>query len=247
MLPHVFSGFSYVERFYSYAQLVSTNEKAVHFSEIPQKGVFVFQTDSLANSKVRSGKNLNPETQGGLWVSILQQQTDSASLFHYTRAISLSIISSIKHFFPDAPLFLKWPDCIMWAHKEICSIQIETHHTSSSAVIIGFELNVNFPREVFPAHLHSVTTSVLIETGKKIPLSTLMRKIVESYKNFIGKSPQENHSQYCSLLGYQDERVTIDTTEGIFKTITIDGQAIIESESGTATIKAGTIRCAEEG
>jgi biotin-(acetyl-CoA carboxylase) ligase len=246
MLPHVFSGFPYVERFYSYTQLDSTNEKAVHFSEIPQKGVYIFQTDSRANSKEHFGKYLNPETQGGLWVSILQQQTDSSTLFFYTRAISLAIITSIKHFFPDAPVLLKWPDCIVWGRRKICNIQIDTHHISSSAIIIGFELNVNMLLEAFPAHLHSVITSVLIETGKKIPLSTLMRKIIESYKDFIGKNTQESHSQYCSLLHYQNERVTINTTEGIFKTVTIDGQAVIETDSGSATIKTGTIRCVEE-
>jgi BirA family biotin operon repressor/biotin-[acetyl-CoA-carboxylase] ligase len=247
MLPHVFSGFSYVERFYSYTQLGSTNEKAVHFPEIPKTGVFVFQTDSRTNGKERSGNYPNSETQGGLWVSILHQQSDSPVQFHFTRIISLAIISSIKHFFPDASLLIKWPDRILWGRKEICNIQIEPHHTAASAVIIGFGLNVNMLIEAFPAHLHSVTTSVFIETGKKIPLSTLLRKIMESYKDFIGKVPQENHSQYCSLLGYQGEQVTINSTEGIFKTVTIDGQAIIETESGSATIKAGTIHCVEEG
>jgi biotin-(acetyl-CoA carboxylase) ligase len=245
MLPHVFSGFPYVERFYSYTQLGSTNEKAVHFSEIPEKGVFIFQTDSQSNSKGRSRKEQHSETEGGLWVSILQKRAGSSSQFNHTRAISLAIVSSIKHFFPDAPLFLKWPDSILWGRKEICSIQTENHHTTHSALVTGFALNVNIFREALPAHLHSVTTSVLIETGKKIPLSTLLRKVMESYMDFIEKAPQECHSLYCSLLSYQNERITINTTEGIFKTITIDGQAVIETGSGPETIEAGTIYNAE--
>jgi biotin-(acetyl-CoA carboxylase) ligase len=246
MLPHVFSGFPYVERFYSYTQLASTNEKAVHFSEIPQKGVFVFQTDSRVDSKVRSGKDPYIETDGCLWVSILQQQTDPSTRFIQTRAISLAIISSIKHFFPDAPLFIKWPDRILWNCKEICCTQIESHQTSSSLLVAGFGLNVNIVRETIPAHLQSVTTSVLIETGKKIPLSTLLRKIMESYKVHIEKSPQDCHSHYCALLSYQKAHVTINTTEGIFKTVTVDGQAVIETESGAETIESGTIHCVEE-
>ncbi len=247
MLPHVFSGFPYVERFYSYTQLRSTNEKAVHFTEIPQKGVFIFQTDNRVDSKAHSGKNPVTETDGYLWVSILQKQLAPSTHFTFTRAISLAIISSIKHFFLDASLFIRWPDTILWNRKEIGSMQIETHLTSSSILITGFELNVNVPLDKIPAHLHSVTTSVFIEKGKKIPLSTLLRKIVESYKMYIEKSPDEYHSEYCSLLSHQNERVTINTTEGIFKSVTIDGHAVIETESGSVTTETGTIRCVDNG
>lgn len=246
MLPHVFSGFPYVERFYSYTQLPSTNEKAIHSSEIPEKGVFVFQADSRIKEVVHSGRDPYIETDGCLWVSILQPQPDLTVRFLYTRALSLAIISSIKHFFPDAPVFLKWPDCIVWNSKNICTIQTEQHHTSSSLLVTGFGLNVNFTHDKIPAHLQSVTTSVYIETGRKIPLSTLLRKIMESYKGFIEKSPQECHTHYCTFLSLQNARISINGNVGIFKTVTVDGQAVIETDSGTKQIDSGTIQSGED-
>ncbi|HEX2956234.1 MAG TPA: hypothetical protein VHO70_05365 [Chitinispirillaceae bacterium] len=246
MLPHVFSGFPYVERFYSYTKIGSTNEKAIRFSELPQKGIFVFQADSQSTTvKARMERAIFPEAEGCLWVSILRQQSETSTPFLHTRAISLAIISSIKQLFPDAPLVIKWPGDILWGQKVICNLKITPHHSSSSALVISFGLNVNISNEVFPAHLHSVTTSTLIETGKRIPLSTLLRKITELYKDFIEKTPQECHSLYSTMLFSQNEKVSINTTEGVFKTVTLDGLAVIETDSGTLTVSSGTMYLTE--
>ncbi|MBN1602993.1 MAG: biotin--[acetyl-CoA-carboxylase] ligase [Chitinispirillaceae bacterium] len=241
MLPYAFSGFPFVERFYSYAELNSTNEKAVNFSEIPKTGVFVFQADCQNNGRGRLGKTFFSKTEGGLWVSILKQLPDISTHFIHNRAISLAITSSIKHFVPKAPLSIKWPNDIYWNRKKICGILLESHRTSPSALVIGFGLNVNISRNEFPPELHSIASSVLHEAGKTIPLSTLLRTIMEFYKEY-SEAPVENcHSQYLSLLYRKNSPVTIEKTAGIFRTVSIEGFAVIETSNGIVNVNGGTM------
>jgi BirA family biotin operon repressor/biotin-[acetyl-CoA-carboxylase] ligase len=246
MIPYVFSGFPFVERFYSYTELDSTNEKAVHISEIPQHGIFVFQTDCQTMGRGRLGRVFFSKTEGGLWVSILKQLPDISTHFIHNRAISLAITSAIKKFVPDAPLSIKWPNDIYWKKKKLCGILLETHHKLSSTIVIGFGLNVNIHRDAFPTELHSIATSVLQETGKIIPLSTLLRTIIELYKEYIETVPDICHQHYLSFLYRQNARVKIDSTEGIFKSVSVDGFALIETSSGIVNVHSGTMQFLED-
>jgi BirA family biotin operon repressor/biotin-[acetyl-CoA-carboxylase] ligase len=246
MLPYAFSGFPFVERFYSYAELNSTNEKAVNFSDFPQDGVFIFQADCQTNGRGRLGRAFFSKTEGGLWVSILKQLPDISAHFIHNRAISLAITSSIKHFIPDAPLHIKWPNDIYWNSKKLCGILLESHRSSSSALVIGFGLNVNITREEFPPELHSIATSVLQETKKTIPLSTLLRAIIEFYKDNIETPAAICHKNYLSVLYRQGSPVIIDKTAGIFKTVSIEGFAVIETDNGITNVNAGTMLFSED-
>jgi BirA family biotin operon repressor/biotin-[acetyl-CoA-carboxylase] ligase len=241
MLPNVFTGLSFVERFYSYPDIESTNAKAVHLSQTPEQGIFVIQADRQSMGKGRYGKVFFSNTDGGLWVSIIQKLNDISTHFICNRALSLSILTTIKAHVPDAPLAIKWPNDIYWGNKKLCGILLETHNVQRNVLIIGFGLNVNIHLATFPPELQSIATSIQHEIGKNLSLHTLLRSIIETYKQFFDADQSIIHEHYSSFLYRSGARVKIDTIEGILKTVAPDGHAIIETSTGTARVNSGTM------
>lgn len=242
MLPSVFSGFPFVERFYSYTDLASTNEKACSFSTLPENGIFVFQADRQNQGKGRRGKAFFSDVEGGLWVSILTRIDDISKHFIHNRAISLAIILSLKQHFPKAPLNIKWPNDIYWGDRKICGILLETHTLEPQTLVIGIGLNINFHLDNFPHELHTIATSTLHETGKQISLTRLLRIIIEHYMEYKEADQFKMHDLYSTLLYRKGSRVSIDKFKGIFQAVGIDGHALINTPTGLQQVVSGTMR-----
>lgn len=69
---------------------------------------------------------------------------DAALLSGLSLVSSLAVIHTLKTFLPNAPLFIKWPNDIIWQDKKLSGSLIELiigHHYTD--VIIGIGINVN--------------------------------------------------------------------------------------------------------
>ena len=76
MVPHVLSGLSFIERFYSYPTLPSTNEAAKALRNRPVKGLFCIQADRQTAGRGRRGASFFSDSPGGLWVSLVTTDVD---------------------------------------------------------------------------------------------------------------------------------------------------------------------------
>ncbi len=240
MIPHALSGLSFVERFYTYPSIPSTNETAREIVQRPQKGLFCIQADRQTAGRGRRGASFFSDCEGGLWVSIVTKVDDTANHFSYNRAISLAVAVALAKCGKDPPVFIKWPNDIYWGERKICGILLENHLHYDDLLVIGFGINVNIGHEEFPDELRSIVTSVLIETGRRCSLVSLLRAILEKYMEFISMDSSEIHSMYSERLYGKGMVISINGRKGVFSSVAADGRLQLISNGITTMINSGS-------
>ena len=101
--------------------------------------------------------------------------------------------------------------------------------------------NVNIARETFPASLHGIASSLLIETGTRYDLEALLEHILIAFESNLHMPPDKIHSRYTALLHKTGNRIRVGGKEGIFDSVDIDGYLILKTSSTTERIVSGTI------
>ena len=168
--------------------------KKLHFREINSTTTFLkcsrhlyrnftfvssdFQTDGHG----RFGRAWNSNKGQNLLFSLLIK--DKKLIENYS---SLSLCSAVSVFkvlesFNIKGLSIKWPNDVYVFDKKICGILLEGCSTDNQMtdIIIGIGINVN--QENFEGEFLTSPTSCFLETGKKINLSKLKRKIYSQIK-----------------------------------------------------------------
>lgn len=224
MIPHALSGLSFVERFYSYPILESTNATACAMKHHPKKGIYCIQADQQISGKGRRGGTYFSNNTGGLWVSLVVPTDDLSQHFMYNRAISLAVALTLEQCGKDLPVSIKWPNDIYWGNRKICGILLEGHPLFSNVIIIGFGLNVNIPKDEFPEELENIATSISIETGQQCSMSALLRTILRHYSVILDADQDKIHGYYLKRLYGKGQRIGINGISGTFSTVVPDGR-----------------------
>jgi BirA family transcriptional regulator, biotin operon repressor / biotin---[acetyl-CoA-carboxylase] ligase len=245
MLPHVFNGLPYVERFYSLTETESTNTFARKLGDVPRKGITIVQAERQTAGRGRSGNSFFSFSDGGLWVTIISHIGSIACHFTHNRAISLGICKAITDFIPDAPLRIKWPNDIYWNNKKLAGILLENIPNNNHALVMGFGLNVSLGYEDFPESVQHIATSIFIESRKRLSRSGLLRKIIERYHEFVIADVHEIHALYLQHLYRVGSLAIINDMQGTFETVAPDGALVLSTTSGEQRICSGTLRFIE--
>jgi len=162
----LFQNEPYVENFFSYRRITSTNENAHELESFPDKGIFIIQADIQTKGKGRRGNSFFSDSTGGLWITIVTHIGDLSQHFTFNRSLSISIAETLIEQYPSDNIKIKWPNDIYISDKKICGILLEMHRKRNDILIIGFGININTSRNEFPSELQSTATSLSIETGK---------------------------------------------------------------------------------
>jgi BirA family biotin operon repressor/biotin-[acetyl-CoA-carboxylase] ligase len=88
-------------------------------------------------------------------------------IFLLTCMVSLAMVKTVKNFFPEMPVQIKWPNDILINGKKICGILIENTWKSNQlhTSIIGIGVNLNTTE--FPEELQAKASSLFLETGQE--------------------------------------------------------------------------------
>ncbi|MFP4163459.1 MAG: biotin--[acetyl-CoA-carboxylase] ligase [Chitinispirillaceae bacterium] len=242
MLPHALNGLAFVERFYSFNEIDSTNEYARKLKHCPQKGIYVIQAEKQNAGRGRRGNSFFSVHEGGLWVSLITPVKSISEHFIHNRAISIAICETLRKTDRTRNVKIKWPNDIYWGDRKIAGILLETVPVSSKALIVGFGLNVNIPLESFPPILQQSATSLLNETGKRHSPSELLRSILRHYYHCCSADQRNMHGFYCSYLYKPSKRVTLDDLTGDLEKVEQDGRIVIRTDDGLEKFTSGTLR-----
>lgn len=242
MLPHALNGLDFVERFYSFEEIDSTNEYAKKLKHTPQKGIYIVQAEKQHAGRGRRGNSFYSAHNGGLWVSIVTPMKEISDHFVHNRAISLAICETLKKRDPRRSLRIKWPNDIYWGDRKVAGILLERTPASDNSVIIGFGLNVNIPQDAFPHNLQHCATSLLRETGIRHSQVAILRKILRLYHHCCIADQKDMHGFYCSNLYKLGSRAALDKVEGVFEKVEQNGRIIIRTENGPQAFSSGTLR-----
>lgn len=240
MIPHALSGLSFIERFYSYPVLDSTNATARSMRHHPKKGIYCIQADRQSSGRGRRGGPYFSDCQGGLWVSLVITTDDPSRHFIYNRAISLAVALTLEQCGKKLPVSIKWPNDIYWGKRKICGILLENHPVFPNVIIIGFGLNINMQVSDFPDDLQKIATSVLIETGQHCSLSALLRTILRHYSVIQAADQDKIHGYYLNRLYGKGQTIGINGLSGTFSTVAPDGRLKLINNGIPVFINSGS-------
>jgi BirA family transcriptional regulator, biotin operon repressor / biotin---[acetyl-CoA-carboxylase] ligase len=231
----------FVEKYFHYTEINSTNTIAKQFDTFPVSGIFVFHADVQTQGRGQRGNSFF-SGKGGLYATIVCPLSNIENHFVLNRALSLAIWDSIHAETPDAGLFIKWPNDILWNDKKLCGILLESITRSKRHLAVGFGINVNTEVDRFPQDLRKSATSIYAETGKRFDQGKLLEEICTRFQKYRLNAPAKVHVCYCEKLYKIGASVGINGQRGIFKSVLEDGRLCLDS-GGTDTLHSSGSLC----
>jgi len=119
---------------------------------------------------------------------------------------------------------LKWPNDVLVAGKKICGILTESSPLGVSGfsyAVIGVGINVNHGSLDFPADLRDASTSLFLETGKRVDPVTLVSGIREQ---ILGNIKRLEENEFSALLSQWKSRDYLYGRD--IKCVGVDGKII---------------------
>ena len=144
---------------------------------------------------------------------------------------------------------LKWPNDILINGKKMGGILCESKISEGviKSMVIGIGLNINERIDELPEKLQNMATSLMIESGKRHQLETLLANILNHLEHRI----QDKDDTHLQLIDWEErcahlnQKVTFrsgnKTVTGIFKGLSSIGQAIISKNGEEVIFDSGEI------
>lgn len=198
MIPHTLHGLSFVERFYSYPEIESTDGAGKSLASKPRHGFFVIQADKIISRSTDKLHSLY-KNSGVLAVSIVCIP-NGKSISHLNAAISLAVCGALNELDDFTPIQVRMPSDILCKDKKLGEIQIEKHPVFPDALIISFKVYVNHGADEIPAELKNEITSLRIETGILYSQSNLLRRIIVLFNDNIKTDDNSKNAKHHDLL-----------------------------------------------
>lgn len=160
--------------------------------------------------------------------------------FYLSMAVSLGLISALRHFV-SVSLKIKWPNDILAEKDKIAGILIENILKSATInyAVIGIGLNVN--QEKFPADIENVTSLKKI-AGIDFNINELLSTILESIKKYVSFIKVEAYADLKKMYLMELYKINTpamfeDNNDTVFlgKIVSVDknGRLVIELENET--------------
>ncbi|MBN1460907.1 MAG: biotin--[acetyl-CoA-carboxylase] ligase, partial [Armatimonadetes bacterium] len=124
---------------------------------------------------------------GGLWLTIIRHlDLDPDSVGFLGIALAVAAADTI-HTEMDCEVDLKWPNDLMFGHRKVGGVLVESKLNGPrvEAALLSLGLNVNIPETAFPVELKGSATSLLTATGQVVPLPRLAARLIESVENVL--------------------------------------------------------------
>ena len=174
--------------------------------------------------------------KGNLFMSVVLPLNEQAPL--YSLIASVAVAKALKGFHPK----LKWPNDVLIEGKKVCGILLEA---SENKLILGIGVNIlSAPEEkvIYP-------TTCLKAHGKAPKMETFLHQITESLAKEI-EAFDRNGFEYVRKewlsfavgIGQETEvHLPTQTISGIFKTISPNGELILENHGKETAVTAGDV------
>jgi len=195
-----------------FQETASTNDVMEKLARdgVPE-GVVVF-AESQTRGRGRMGRTWVSPAKKGLWFSVLlRPQLAPQETTRLTVAAAAALCRAIEEqtgLKPD----IKWPNDILFKDRKVAGIltEMQAEVDRVKHVILGIGVDVNFQREDYPADLHEVATSLLLEGGRPVSRADLaaaiLRELNTDYNRVCGgefPSVVQDWMDHCSTLGRQ--------------------------------------------
>ena len=138
-------------------------------------------------------------------------------------------------------LSIKWPNDIMYKNKKIGGVLIESKNFQKTTYLnIGFGINVNENEIDYMSDIKNNANSLKKIVGNEIQREILLANILNAIdKLLIKKNEKEIIENWINLCSHINKEINIiykkKIIQSIFKTININGQAILHYNNNDIT------------
>jgi BirA family biotin operon repressor/biotin-[acetyl-CoA-carboxylase] ligase len=195
----------------------------------------------------RHGHSWHSEADGGLYLSIiLRLPLIPDTLPVLTMALGLAAQRAVDDI-ASVACDLRWPNDLLLNEKKLAGILVQA--PEAGILIAGVGVNVN--QTVFPEELHSIATSLRLETGQEYSRETLLDRIVAEslrYAELLTERGKRSIlEQFEARSSYvRGKLVEVDGPDRIITGITAgldeNGFLRVQTAHGIETIVAGGVR-----
>ncbi|MCT2537362.1 biotin--[acetyl-CoA-carboxylase] ligase [Aquibacillus koreensis] len=178
----------------------------------------------------------------GIWMSLILRPEILPNKAPQITLLVATVIAEVLSNFNVKPL-IKWPNDILINDKKVSGIltEMQAEQDQIEFMVIGIGLNVNQSKDMFPADLKPIATSLKIQSGQKLdPIvmtQQILMKFEDVYEKYISHGfdvLKGNWLKYGYKLG---EKVYIQTAKrqwyGVIEGIEPDGALRIKNDDGS--------------
>jgi BirA family biotin operon repressor/biotin-[acetyl-CoA-carboxylase] ligase len=230
--------------------LDSTNDEARRLASAgAESGTVVVAREQRAG-RGRLGRTWHSPDAGNLYLSLIHRSSLSPDALS---GITLDAAVAVADVLETAGLTtgLKWPNDLIVEDRKVGGILTELVVDGGQAiVIIGLGLNVNATVEDFPPELHSIATSMAIETGESHDLDWLARRLSGTLRSKLAAFEVRGIPDlraYAMRDILQDEAIEYEAADGrrpgIVQGINESGALLVTDlvDGHTVTVRSGEV------
>jgi BirA family transcriptional regulator, biotin operon repressor / biotin---[acetyl-CoA-carboxylase] ligase len=217
-----------------------TNSTNVVAKELAMKGApegtIVIAEEQTAGKGRLDRKWLSPGRENLLFTILLRPPWGADNIFLLTMMLAISVIDEAKNL-TGIDMLIKWPNDLYIGKKKLGGILTEFSMKDRVAeyVVIGLGLNVNWmPGE--NDGLKYPVTSILAETGKRIPrnelLIRLLKRFEATYQGVLSGETVDLYKRWNELSMVIGQDVEIISSDEVIK-----GRAMAIDRTGALILK----------
>lgn len=178
---------------------------------------------------------------GGVWISYKIPVTFQLAQI-LPMVVPTLVCSSLRDKL-EAPLYIKWPNDIVYKDKKVSGILLEGEVIGGkilSTIGIGMNVNNKPPLET--------STSLKLLVGALIPRNSIIARItgIMGQLERYAREPEKVQSMYLDLLdtlGRKVRAVTMskEVVKGIAKSVTETGDLVVETDTGSRKLSSSEV------
>ena len=159
-----------------HARIGSTHDRARALvrEESPLPALVV--ADRQSAGRGRRGRRWVSDTPLGLWCTVARDWP-AGDLGPLSLRVGLAVARGIEAEAQGLRIEVKWPNDLLVAGRKLGGILCER---AGGAVLVGIGINVNQRMRDLPLGLAPAGTSVLVESGRRVPRGRLLEAVMES-------------------------------------------------------------------
>lgn len=210
----------------------TNNEVWSFYQKLPKKYLII--TDNQTKGRGRGLNRWFSTRNKSITCSFILNQIFPVEKFNFhSLVVPISIIRGVKKYL-SLDLKIKWPNDIVYNGLKVGGVLIETKKYSGKHVFnVGIGINVNETLDDLRSDIKKNILSLKMISGHKIQRELLLANIFNELWNIINNYNTKkitaewlkhcNHINHNVLFKHNKQK-----TEGLFKSINNNGQAIIE-------------------
>ncbi|RNB81664.1 biotin--[acetyl-CoA-carboxylase] ligase [Brevibacillus fluminis] len=165
---------------------VETTQRLAHeaAAQGAEEGTIII-ADQQNGGKGRMGRPWHSPKGAGIFMSlIIRPDMPLANAPQLTLLTAVAMSKAIEMVVPSVKVQIKWPNDLFVHGKKICGIltELNAEENRVNYLVIGTGVNVNHLLSDFPESLHSIATSLRIESGSSIQRAELVQAYCRSFE-----------------------------------------------------------------